>query len=698
MIGPNNLLEIGKKSLFANQAAIQVVGNNISNANTEGYSRQAVRLEDGIYIDYTPGQLGTGVNAKEVIRYFDEFIESQYLTKSSAEARWSTLYDNLQSAEAVFNESNSDGITSALAEFWAGWQDLSADPGNESVRTALLGKASNLQQAIGAVADDLAQLQNGVDALIDTEVDEINAIMADIADINAQITITEDTGRNNANSLRDQRAELVRRLAEKVDITYIDNGLGNVTINTTSGYTLVDGTEVFRLAFENVPTAIADQRATSTYDGEVTFSGSSSSEYTVEIVSGGTIAGGAATFRVSQDGGKTWLKDENGNTTFTASDAGVLLPDGKGSLAFSAGTGGTLVTGDRFTVLPNKTLFWYQTSSSKVNVTPQTLANGEDNTRRLTGGVLTGYFQFRDGSVGNYQEKLDAFASSLAWEVNRLHSQGTGTESFQEVIGTSRVGNDSFALGSAEAGLAFGDKLAAGNVMIHVYNETTGALEESKAIDFDGAADGVQNFNPAVHSLEDVVAAINDSFEGISASVADGRLQITAASGRSFAFGTDTSGLLAALGVNTFFEGTDAKGLAINATVLNNTSFISAGHVNGAGEMNEGDNTTAAAIAALQSKAVKVSTASGGTSSQSLGEFYSALVSRVGADTSSAKFNAEYQAALASDLKARQDSVSGVNLDEEMTSLIKFQHAYTAAAKLITTADSMMQVLLGLKS
>jgi flagellar hook-associated protein 1 FlgK len=698
MIGPNNLLEIGKKSLFANQAAIQVIGNNISNANTEGYSRQAVRLEDGLYIDYTPGQIGTGVNAKEVIRFFDEFIESQYLSKSSAEARWSTLYENLQSAEAVFNESNSEGVNSALAEFWASWQELSADPGNASIRTALLGKASNLQQAVGAVADDMAQLQNGMDALIEREVKEINAIMADIAETNAQITITEDTGRNNANSLRDQRATLVRQLAEKIDITYIDNGLGNVTINTTSGYTLVDGTEVFRLAFEAVPKGIPDQLSTSPYDGEVTFAGSSSSEYTVEIVTGGIVTGGGVQFRVSQDGGKTWLKDENDNTSFTASPQGILLPDGKGTLAFSAGTGGSLVTGDRFTVLPNKSLFWYQTSSSKVNVTPQTLPNGEDNDRRLTGGVLTGYLQFRDGSLGGYLEKLDAFSASLAWEVNRIHSQGTGTERFGEVVGTYRVDRTDAILGNAESGLAFGDKMAAGNVMIHVYNETTGALEESKALDFDDAAAGIQNFDPAVHTLEDVVAAINFTFDGISASVADRRLQITAGSGRSFAFGTDSSGLLAALCAATFFEGAPAGRLAIHAPDQPTASFITAGHVNGAGEMNEGDNTTASAIAALQGKAVKVATASGGSSSQTLGEYYSALVSRVGSDTSSARFNFEYQAALAADLKARQDAVSGVNLDEEMTSLIKFQHAYTAAAKLITTADSMMEVLLGLKA
>lgn len=113
--------------------------------------------------------------------------------------------------------------------------------------------------------------------------------------------------------------------------------------------------------------------------------------------------------------------------------------------------------------------------------------------------------------------------------------------------------------------------------------------------------------------------------------------------------------------------------------------------------MNEGDNTTAAAIAALQNNAVTTRTVTEGATRQTLGEYYSTLVAKAGSDTQSSKFNFEYQQALANDLRARQEAVSGVNLDEEMTNLIKFQHAYTAAAKLITTAESMLQVLLGLK-
>ena len=257
MTGIAALLDIGKKSLFANQAAIEVIGNNISNANTPGYSRQAVRLEDGLYINSSPGQLGSGVNAVEVIRYFDEFIEAQYLTKSSEQQRWQTLYENLQGVEMVLNESSAEGINSALNAFWADWQKLASNPDDTGVRSALLGHADSLEQAVQAVQQDLARLQGQADDVIATEVDSINTILTTIATLNAQITVTEETGKNNANGLRDQRAELVRQLAAKMDINYIDNGLGNVTITTKSGHTLVDGSIAFRLGFESSPT-IAD--------------------------------------------------------------------------------------------------------------------------------------------------------------------------------------------------------------------------------------------------------------------------------------------------------------------------------------------------------------------------------------------------------------------------------------------------------
>jgi flagellar hook-associated protein 1 FlgK len=120
--------------------------------------------------------------------------------------------------------------------------------------------------------------------------------------------------------------------------------------------------------------------------------------------------------------------------------------------------------------------------------------------------------------------------------------------------------------------------------------------------------------------------------------------------------------------------------------------------VNGAGQANKGDGTTASAISDLLTTKVSITTLRGGTVTETISSYYSGLVSDVGADTAQAKYKYQYTEALASDLDDQQQAISGVNIDEEMTNLIKYQHAYTAAAKLITTADEMMQVLLSLKS
>jgi flagellar hook-associated protein 1 FlgK len=110
-----------------------------------------------------------------------------------------------------------------------------------------------------------------------------------------------------------------------------------------------------------------------------------------------------------------------------------------------------------------------------------------------------------------------------------------------------------------------------------------------------------------------------------------------------------------------------------------------------------GDNDTAKAISSLMTKKVYISTMWQKGNNQSLNEYYNSLVAKVGADTLASKSQASYSKALNDDLEERQSAVAGVNLDEEMTNLIKFQHSYTAAAKLITTADQMLQTVLGLK-
>ena len=701
MSGIGTILDIGRKALYASQTSLEVVSNNIANVNTKGYHRQEVLLEESLSLDLKPGQIGTGVNAKEVIRHFDQFIENQYNTQSGYREMWDKLNQSLGDVEILFDESGTGGTNEALAQFFKNWQDLTVSPDSQSVRTALLGNSETLVKTVNQTVGNLKDVQAQMDNYIAQDVDRVNDIVEEIAKLNKQINLHEVEGQINANSLRDQRDSLVRELSEMMDIKYIDNGIGNVTVLTDAGHTLVDGQDYFRVDFEG-PQSFADLQGDSAFDGKIYFQGASSNEYTVEVVTTGD-ADGDAEYKVSIDGGQTWLEDENGNDTFAANDFDnrIKIPNSDVEVWFGMSddsgetTTSELHEGDKFTIVPKKGLYWYENSSSKVNITPQKMPNGMPNERRITSGSMAGYFNFRDANVGEYEEKLNAFAESLAWEVNRQHTQGAGEKHFTDVLGTYSLLNTGTPLADPGAGLEFGDKLEKGNLMLYVY-DSDGDLNNSGPLDFDSGTGGIQNFDPSTHSLEDVEEAF-DNVDNISASIVNGRLQLQADEGYDFAFGNDSSGLLAGLGINTFFDGKDASSLSLNSSVRNNVAFINAGHVNGENESNSGDNTVARAIANLQETRVSISTVSEGTTVQTLQEYYDSLIGKVGSDKDMAQFNYDYNNSLAKDLNSRQQEVSGVNMDEEMTDMIKFQQSYQAAAKLITTADRMVNTLLSIR-
>lgn len=706
MSGINTLLNIGNKSLFASQSAIQVTGQNIANVNTEGYHRRTLLLEESMAINHRPGQMGTGVDATEVIRHFDRFIENTYNDKSSEMQRWLNMFKNLQGVESLFNESASAGISASLDKFFEDWQGLSNNFQGEASRQTLIDDTKNLLSIIRQADDQMGRLQRQVDEYIQQDVDEVNRIVQSIADINKQINTQNIPGQNNVNQLYDQRDKLVRDLAEKIDIKVLDNGDGNMTVLTKSGYTLVESDKTYDIKFE-APKTIRSLTNSSSFDGTVYFQGSDDYEYYFEVAQAGVVsnASPSAMLRVSLDGGETFLKDDDGNDLLVPARPadskvtvrGLTIWFGKEGDSLSA-PNNQMEVGDKFVVVPKSGIYWYEDTNTAENITPQLTMSGLDNNRRLTGGSLAGYFNFRDDAVGRYKEKFDAFARSLIWEVNRIHSTGAGLTNFTMTDGTYGVERNDAALASGAAGLAFGDRLASGSSMIYVYDKASGELASSAALDFDPSTPGQQNFDPNKHSLNDVVTAINSTFNGsLKASIVDHKLRVESEDGKEFAFGADTSGLFAALGLNTFLDGDSASNISVNKAVGADLNHINNGHVNGAGEVNTGDNSTAFNIGKLQDTKVSISTAHTGTMKETLSGFFNAIVSSVGADTAASKFNAQYQDALAQDLDRRQQEVSGVNLDEEMSNLIKFQHSYTAAAKLISTADQMLQTLLGLK-
>lgn len=701
----SGLMNVGKTALNAAQAWISVTGSNIANADTEGYTRRYVDQRDAGTLVAKPGGEGLGVNAQQVLRYFNSFLESSYVRQSTNSARWEEQENIMGTLESLFNESNRAGISSSMNAFFTAWQKLAQRPGDTASREDLLSYADNLCDMLGNTATSVKALQSQMDVSINQSVSRVNELAKSIASLNKQINATTVDGVSNPNDLLDQRDQLVREMATYVDVKTMDSGGGNFTVALTTGQPLVQGVNTNDLEIRE-PRAENRLSVGSPYTGSIQYDGSDSHEYTIDIVSGGNAGpagtAGNPTFRVSLDGGKTWLRDENGNEQhYEISSTGTSTdPVQVKNLKISFDSTSNFTVGDKFDIIPKTGLYWIEPTRGPQNVTPQVGFDGTDTAGRVSGGKLTTYFNIRDDNCGRYMDELDATAKSLIWEVNRIHSQGAGTSLFDFAQGQQGVSNTTVPLGSAQAVLPESSRLQAGNVNFYFYNKTSGDYVSSGQLDFSAITPGTPNFDPSKHSLDDVVSAINSSFPGeLTATIQDGKLVLNTAAGSNlqFALGTDSTGMMAALGVNTFFTGTTASDIATSRQLHDNENYIAAGQVNGQQQINKGDNATATAIGKLASTNVTISTAWKTTSNQTIGQYYASLVTTVGADTRFAKTNSEYHKALTSDLSEQVSSASGVNLDEEMANLIKYQHSYTAAAKLITTADQMLQTLLGLK-
>jgi flagellar hook-associated protein 1 FlgK len=718
-LGINSLLNIGSSALSADSTALNVTGNNIANVNTTGYSREEAVFNANTYVDTNGGQVGTGTSISSIVRDFSDYIESQYNDSAALSNRYDVLYQNLQYVENILQQNDSGDMGTSLDTFFSDWSSLATSPGSTSTRQSLLDDTQSLDSTIQTAYSEISAAQTSVDQQVSTDVESANQIIQNIANLNTQIA-AQTTSTSTPNGLLDARATQVRDLAQLVNVTTIDRGDGNLMVQTSNGCTLVDGSATYQLKYLN-DQVTPSLTAGSTFNGKIYFQGQDSNEYTLKVVQGGNYSGNSvsgAKFEVSLDGGKTWMTSNSGKTEyFSAENYGGKVTVGNLNIYFGQASNstlsptGNLTAGDQFQIVPKGGVYYEQSASTPINLTPQKFASGSDNTSRLTGGAIAGLLSYRDNYCGSYKEKLDTLAQSLIWEVNRQHSQGAGLENFSQTTGTYAVNSNGGALGLDSTGLAFASKLTSGASMMYFYSASTGALA-SNAVLASGASFGMinfgtinggsnaalQGFNPNTDSLSDVAEAINNTFgKYCTASIVNNQLQITAKAGYRYAFGSDSSGLYAALGLNTYFAGSSASTISLNSAVNANTDFINAGHVDGSGLAESGDNTTATAITGLATKAVTLSNAFDGSTTQTLSDYYSTMVSQVGSDASAANYNYQYQSTMASSLNSQQDSVSGVNLDEELTNLMKYQNSYQAAAKLITTADQMIQTVLGLK-
>ena len=232
------------RGVMANQMSLDTTGHNITNAGTEGYSRQKVTLAT-TYAEQRPGHygnvmVGTGVDALAVERARDVYADIQYWNENPTQNYYEIRAKNYDKLETVFDDSQKLGIQEEINQFYRSWVELSTTSSTSSFRKQIIEHGRNLSDLIQTATADLQdQIRSEYDD-IRAELNEIDDMLSQIVTFNKQILMQENTGAT-ANDLRDRRDYVVDQLSKYMNIHVTENSRGAYQINS-GGVTLVNGT------------------------------------------------------------------------------------------------------------------------------------------------------------------------------------------------------------------------------------------------------------------------------------------------------------------------------------------------------------------------------------------------------------------------------------------------------------------------
>ena len=558
-------IQMGGNTLQAMQIGLQVVGNNIANANTPGYVRQ-----DAVYVPAGVQKqgnlvLGLGVKVDSIIQKIDKFIQDRLVGAHGDRANAEVQEGVYREMETLLNElSDSGDLSGSLTGFFnAVDQVLTAD--SPATRNLAVGKGISLTADLNNLYDRVTDVQQQLDQRVRAAADEINNLSEQVRKLNVQISSIEggDVTGNEAGGLRVLRQTAVDRLSELIGISVAEQPSGGLNISIGGEFLVFEG-----------------QRS------PVEFNATNS----------------------------------DGTTT--------------GIVEFS-GTHGLLTSGT---------------------------------------GELQGLYVARDGIVGGFLKKLDDLTGTLAFEFNKVYSQGQGLVGFDQLTSTEAVKNPSAALDAA--GLPFTPQSGSFDLLIHS-KEGDSTRTQTIMIDLDGIDDDT--------TLASLAQQLN-ALDGISASVTTNNQLLIKSDSTDvdFSFAGDTSSVLAALGLNTFFTGSTAASIGVNDQLkgIANTGKFAAS-LGGIGK----DNRNAERLSAFLDQPLE---ATGGAS---LSDQYNQLINEITQGSAVSQSVADGYRTFEGSLEGQQQAVSGVSIDEEAVKMLTLQRIYQASAKYIQTISDLLDML-----
>ncbi|HKP94637.1 MAG TPA: flagellar hook-associated protein FlgK [Fibrobacteria bacterium] len=261
-MGLMDALNIGMRGLHAAQSSIDVTGQNISNANTEGYSRKRVNQSADVVRDDMYGEKGLGVQVTDIQRIRDTFLDRQTWEQLGEKGYTTQLDTAYTRIENILNEPTENGLAAQMNAFWASWQDLANNPGDLSAREAVKSSASTMLDTFHAVFKQIEDFGKSMNNPLDQSVKTVNDLTGQIYLLNEKIAGAEARPGENANDSRDQRDLLVRRLSQLIDVQTIEDANGRCII-TSGGNLVVGPSEALKLETYGANRTLPDGTETS---------------------------------------------------------------------------------------------------------------------------------------------------------------------------------------------------------------------------------------------------------------------------------------------------------------------------------------------------------------------------------------------------------------------------------------------------
>lgn len=309
------ILNSSVSGLTAQQAVIAATANNIANVNTPGYSRRIVNLETRATSNNSAGiNVGDGVDVVGITRMANAYIEKILKEAQSDQSGYQIQSDIMKRIEPLFSlDGNNQTIGSTMTAFFTAVNDLSANPASIELRANLIERVNDVVSAISTTYNTIASIQTECDQRISTEVEAVNGLTSQIADLNARIMAREGGSGNVAADERDQREALLNQLSEKIGFNSVELPDGSVTLTLPGGFALVSGATARQLEVTTTPSFAAGTLPPSLGGGTLSYivydydpgAGQAHVDLTQKIMENGGTIGGLLTMRGYNDPAET---------------------------------------------------------------------------------------------------------------------------------------------------------------------------------------------------------------------------------------------------------------------------------------------------------------------------------------------------------------------------------------------------------